>query len=1304
MKKRETIFLILFVSGIYCFAQNPICSNGYVYMDGGGFISYFDPSLPLSSTNPSLTNIPTFGSGLALMPNINSGTLSPTFYTTSGGTYWYWDGTAWINTGHSTGSNSAVNIAGCGSTLYNIVGSTGQIYVYNGSANGSLLTTLSGFNGGGPYDLVTDCNCNFYALNTSTPNQGLSMYSSGGALQCTYTLSGMPNTSAGGGFAIIGNMIYVKNNNTPNFFIGTISGGGVTFTAVTGFNSNPGDFASCSVCYPATSLAGSTISSATLGCTSSTVGIAVTTTASPVTYLWSGPGIVGPANNSFVVVNTPGNYSCVLTTGNCPPTQLTLNTTVLSNTVPVLAQLTPSGSVCVKGNDTTKIFVAHFFSSDVVTWSGPGMPVTSGTDSIQVQLPGVYTVSVLDVVSGCTATNTLSIHQTPTVNLAMSNNTLCLQNYNGSPATITLTPSGAYSYTLLTSTNYSTTSPNGTLMPCFPVTISGNFSQLATATLVGSNGVCEDTTTTFFSIIPNPLLVLSETSASICPGGSKSISVSGAAQYLWGGSNGLNTNAGSNVIITPNASSVYSVTGGNVGCKSLTQTLSIIILPTPLVSITPATSTVCLGTPVVLSTLGTATSFVWAPAMGLLSSPNAPFISVSPPTTMVYSVTGYLNSCTNIATATVNIVQPPVLSLSLSSSTICSQNFNNSPSIIQFVPAGATNYTFLTNNNLTVSWPNGPVMYASVTGSANFGPSVMTASLIGQTGVCTVVKTETFMVLPNPVLSMSPPSASACPGEVHTFNVSGATNYAWYPMPGYTVTGSNHSSIVTNASLTSFYSVVGESNGCRSADKNAVLVVLPVPEVSVSPVTTTVCAGNSVTLSAVGNASTYIWSPSAHLSTGFGTLVTATPKTLQNYTVTATLNTCTNQAVAMVSVIVMPVLNATSMQPTICSSGNTKLKVTGANSFVWFPNESLNYPGGSEVIASPNESTTYTVHGYNGICTGSTSIFIKTVNRPDMDLIVSDNQVCSGSAIPIGVKGAQSFTWLPAGSFISTGTNTSIIATPSVSTLYTVIAETFLGPVSCYQQLTYQVGVVPEIIPTISDNVSICIGDKVTLYAGGSNSFKWSPAYGLNLTNGAGVVANPKVTTVYTVEVSYDSYCGKTTTVMVTVNPKPEVFAGNDTTYNLNDAIFIRATGTGTLNWVRGEDIVCAACQLTQVYPSRNGCYSVEAENDFGCKATDEICLELTKDFSIYIPNTFTPNDDGKNDHFLIFGENISEISMEIYDRWGVKVFHSDDYSVGWDGKNKDVLCPLGVYTYVIKYTGLNRKKYTRTGNVNIVR
>jgi gliding motility-associated-like protein len=212
------------------------------------------------------------------------------------------------------------------------------------------------------------------------------------------------------------------------------------------------------------------------------------------------------------------------------------------------------------------------------------------------------------------------------------------------------------------------------------------------------------------------------------------------------------------------------------------------------------------------------------------------------------------------------------------------------------------------------------------------------------------------------------------------------------------------------------------------------------------------------------------------------------------------------------------------------------------------------------------------------------------------------------------------------------------------------------------------------------------------------------PSYGLSGTKGAAVVASPKINTVYSVQVSYNGACAKGATMQVNVVPSPTVLASADTTYHLDEVMLINAVGTGSLTWIQGEGIVCSDCPETRVYATHNGCYIVQAQDDNGCLATDNVCIEVLDDFTVYLPNSFTPNKDGINDVFLVYGESISQVKMSIYDRWGAKVFYSEDVFKGWDGSFKGVDCKQDIYTYVVSYYGLNRKMYTRTGHVNLLR
>jgi gliding motility-associated-like protein len=99
---------------------------------------------------------------------------------------------------------------------------------------------------------------------------------------------------------------------------------------------------------------------------------------------------------------------------------------------------------------------------------------------------------------------------------------------------------------------------------------------------------------------------------------------------------------------------------------------------------------------------------------------------------------------------------------------------------------------------------------------------------------------------------------------------------------------------------------------------------------------------------------------------------------------------------------------------------------------------------------------------------------------------------------------------------------------------------------------------------------------------------------------------------------------------------------------------------------------------LIGISPEENVLYQLRGKDDKGCEAFAEVAVEINKRFPIYIPNTFSPNEDGKNDSFTIFAdpEDVAEIlDFQIYDRWGTKVFHKENFqpnieAEGWNGSN----------------------------------
>ena len=112
--------------------------------------------------------------------------------------------------------------------------------------------------------------------------------------------------------------------------------------------------------------------------------------------------------------------------------------------------------------------------------------------------------------------------------------------------------------------------------------------------------------------------------------------------------------------------------------------------------------------------------------------------------------------------------------------------------------------------------------------------------------------------------------------------------------------------------------------------------------------------------------------------------------------------------------------------------------------------------------------------------------------------------------------------------------------------------------------------------------------------------------------------------------------------------------------------------------------------------------YYIDMVSVYACD--DTIIPEPEKKNVAYVPNIFSPNSDGTNDILYVRGENISEVSISIYNRWGEKVFSSNDRNKGWDGSYKGKPCPAEVYVYYVNITFTNGEIKQKKGNVTLVR
>ncbi|RFS20159.1 hypothetical protein DVR12_20810 [Chitinophaga silvatica] len=175
----------------------------------------------------------------------------------------------------------------------------------------------------------------------------------------------------------------------------------------------------------------------------------------------------------------------------------------------------------------------------------------------------------------------------------------------------------------------------------------------------------------------------------------------------------------------------------------------------------------------------------------------------------------------------------------------------------------------------------------------------------------------------------------------------------------------------------------------------------------------------------------------------------------------------------------------------------------------------------------------------------------------------------------------------------------------------------------------------------------------------------------------------------YSLKYSLDGVCGVLDVKLpqpVVVNNLPTVKFGNDTTICRGTEIRIIPSFSNdvrSFSWQNGPFGVTASLQVTEA-----GKYNVAVQNEWGCKAQDEIVIKtMSCGCEIFFPTAFSPNGDGKNDIFKpVFYCTFRKYKFEVYDRWGNLVFSSLKPGEGWDGMISNRKADIGGYVYSLEY------------------
>ncbi|MDB9774991.1 PKD domain-containing protein [Vicingaceae bacterium] len=480
----------------------------------------------------------------------------------------------------------------------------------------------------------------------------------------------------------------------------------------------------------------------------------------------------------------------------------------------------------------------------------------------------------------------------------------------------------------------------------------------------------------------------------------------------------------------------------------------------------------------------------------------------------------------------------------------------------------------------------------------------------------------------NITLNPGPPAdagvnQSICVGQSATIGgaptTSAGNTVSWSPSAGLSsITAFNP---IANPAVTTVYTVtVTDGTACSSTDQVTVTVSpIPLADAGSNQI---ICLGESV---AIGGAptgpptSTFLWSPTTQLSSPTAANPIANPSITTTYTVTVTTGpNCT--ATDQITVTVNPTPNANAgNDQTICNGGSVVIggAPTGppAANFSWSPAAGLSSTTAANPTASPTVTTTYsvTVLDANG-CTSVDQVEVTLNPSPIVDA-GPDQSICPGGSIAIGgsptAAAGATFSWSPATS-LSSSTAANPIATPAVNTIYSVTVTDVNGCTS-----TDDVTVTINAIPTADAGLdqTICNGSSVTI--GGAPTgptgatYLWSPATGLSNASIANPIANPTITTQYTVLVTSGVGCTSTDIVDVIVNQNPIADAGADQTICDGFSATIGGSPTGptgvTFSWSPIASLSSATIGNPIATPTATTTYTVTITDGNGCASTDQV-------------------------------------------------------------------------------------------------
>lgn len=571
------------------------------------------------------------------------------------------------------------------------------------------------------------------------------------------------------------------------------------------------------------------------------------------------------------------------------------------------------------------------------------------------------------------------------------------------------------------------------------------------------------------------------------------------------------------------------------------------------------------------------------------------------------------------------------------------------------------------------------------------------------------LKRDTIIVSINPAVNFSlPPDTTLCSGQSLILNATTTdAQYLWQ---------NNSTAATFNVTAVGLYWVKVTVNGCSKTDSINVNMV-NAPQINLGR-DTSLCSGNTLLLQTGINGAQHAWSTGA-----------VTPSIQVNnsgqFWVKVSTNGCWASDTINVQFNPMPIFSF-GADTTLCNDKSLLLTapITPAT-YLWQDNSTMN-------SYNINQPGLYWLEISSAGCSFRDSLNVTMIPAPPL-FLGNDTSICEGAVLHLNATGTSINSWLWQDNSTSP---TYDVSSPGI--YFTEITAVN----GCKKRDSITVNVIILPLLDMGNDTTICSGKSLGLNTNITGiDHLWSTG-----TTGTGITVN--TAGLYWVQISKEG-CNKRDSINIAIKNSPVVNLGSDTVLCNSNSFLLDATNNNSLYlWQDGStssvflvntagvynvkvdeagcierDTIVISYKLKPVFSlgadadicegkailldpgidavdylwqdgntsryytvTQPGLYSLTVSNECG-SVIDSVSIRQGV-CDLYIPNSFTPNGDGKNDVFkVIFNKVTNYFNLRVYDRYGQNVFESDDKFKGWDGKFKGKTQPMGTYVYVIKYS-----------------